>query len=93
MSAVLLFCAHVGSGYLLAVVGGVLHTQQVGVRPSVQVTVLSADVSVPSIAWPALAAEQGLGVDTQVDAVCMFVTVMATVFAWVSGRANLKQII
>lgn len=60
---------HVWSGYLLAVVGGILHTMQVSVGPSVQVTVLSANMAIPSIPWFALAAEHGLGEDAQVDAV------------------------
>jgi len=42
---------------------------QVSVGPSVQVTVLSANMAIPSIPWFALAAEHGLGEDAQVDAV------------------------
>lgn len=76
--------------YLLAVVGGVLHAHQVCVWPSIEVSVLAANVSVSSIAWSALAAEHSLGVDAQVDAVCVFVAVVATVLARVAGFANLK---
>lgn len=71
-------------------VGGILHTHQVGIWPSVQVTVLTANVSVPGVAWSALAAEHGLGVDTQVDAVCVFMAVVAAILAGVAGFANLK---
>lgn len=81
------------SGYLLAVVGGVLHTDEVGVGPSIQVAVLSADTTIPGIPWLALAAEHGLGVDAQVDAVCVFMAVVATILARVTRFANLKKII
>lgn len=88
------FCisAHVGSGYLLAVVGGVFHTQQVCVGPSVQVSVLSANTTIPGIPWLALAAEHGLREDAQVDAVCIFMAVVATILTRVTGFANLKKI-
>lgn len=81
---------HVGSGYLLAVVGGVLHTQQVGVGPSVQVAVLSANMAIPCIPWLALAAEHGLGEDAQVDAVCIFMAVVAPILTRIPGFTNLK---
>lgn len=91
---IMAFCisVHVGPGYLLAVVGGVLHTQQVSVGPSIQITVLSANMTIPSISWLALTAEHGLRVDAQVDAVCIFMAVMATILARVAGFANLKKI-
>lgn len=80
------------SGYLLAVVGGVLHTHQVSVGPSIQVTVLSTNMAISSIPWLALAAEHGLREDTQVDAVCIFMTVVATILARVTRFAHLKHI-
>lgn len=80
------------SSYLLAVVGGILHTDQVSVGPSVQVSVLSTNIAVPSIPWLALTAEHRLGEDAQVDAVCIFMTIVATVLARVTGFANLKEI-
>ena len=83
---------HVGSGYLLAVVGSILHTTQVVVRPAIQVTVLSTDTAIPSVSWPTLAAEHGLGVDAQVDAVCILIAVVATISTRVTGCANLKKI-
>lgn len=88
------FCVsvHVGSGYLFAVVGGVLHTMQVSVGPSVQVTILSANTAISGISWPALAAEHGFREDAQVDAVCIFMAVVATILARITGFANLKKI-
>lgn len=77
-------------GYLLAVVGGVLHTQQVVVGPSVQVAVLPTDVTVPCIPRFALTAKHGVAVDAQVDAVCVLVAVMASVLTRVTGFAHLK---
>lgn len=85
-------CVHVGSGYLLAVVGSILHTHQVSVGPSVQITVLSTNTSIPSIPWPAFTAEHGLGEDAQIDAVCIFIAVVATILTRVPGLANLKKI-
>lgn len=82
---------HVGSGYLLAVVGSILHTQQVSVGPSVEVTVLSANMAIPSIPWLALTTEHGLGENAQVDTVCIFIAVVATILARVTGCANLKR--
>lgn len=71
-------------------VGGVLHAHQVGVWPSIEVSVLAANVSISSIAWSALAAEHRLGVDAQVDAVRVFMAVVAAILAGVAGFANLK---
>lgn len=75
---------------LFAVVGGVLHADQVSVGPSVQVCVLSADVSVASVARFALAAEHGVGEMSQVVAACVFVAVVASVEAGITGRAHLR---
>lgn len=72
-------------------VGGVLHAHQVGVWPSIEVSVLAANVPVPGVAWSALAAEHGLGVDAQVDAICVFMAVVAPVLAGVAGFANLRE--
>lgn len=80
-----------GCGYLLAVISGVFHTQQVIVGPSIQVTVLSTNASIPSIPWLALTAEHGLGEDSQVDTVCIFIAVVASVFAGVTRSTNLKK--
>lgn len=71
-------------------VGGVLHAHQVGVWPSIEVSVLATNVSVSSVAWSALAPEHSLGVDAQIDAVCVFMAVVAAILAGVAGFANLK---
>lgn len=75
--------------YLLAVVGGVFYTVEVRVWPAVQVWVLPADVTVPSIAWFTFAAEHDVGEDSQVDAVGILIAVMAAVLTWVSWCADL----
>lgn len=87
------FCTsvHVGSGYLFAVVGSILHTQQVSIGPSIQISVFSANMAIPSIPWLALTSEHGFGVDAQVDTVCIFIAVVATILARVTGCANLKR--
>ena len=86
------FFFFVGCGYLLAMVGGVLHTHKVSVGPSIQVSVLSTNMTIPSITWLALTAEHGLRVDTQIHTLCVFVTVVATIQARVAGFANLKKV-
>lgn len=88
------FCVsvHVGSGYLLAVIGGILHTQQFSVGPSVQIGVLSTDAPVAGVPWLALASEHGLSEDSQVDAVCIFMAVMAAILARITRSAHLKKI-
>lgn len=77
------------AAYLLAVVGGVFHTEEVRVWPAVQVWVFSADVTVPSIAWFTFAAVHDVGEDSQVDAVGILITVMGAVLTWVSRCADL----
>lgn len=82
---------HVGSGYLFAVVGSILHTEQVSIGPSVQIGVLSANMAIPSIPWLAFTSEHGFREDAQVDAVCIFIAVVATILARIAGCANLKR--
>ena len=77
---------------LLAVVGGVLHAEQVLVGPPVQVRVLPADVAVAGVARLALAAEHGVGEDAQVDAVGVLVAVVAAVQTRVARRADLEHV-
>lgn len=89
---VMIFLARVGKAgavILFAVIGGVLHTEQVSVGPSIQITVLSANTAISCISWLALTAEHGLREDAQVYAVCIFMAVVATVLARVTGFANL----
>ena len=77
--------------YLLAVVGSVLHTQQLCVGPSIQVSILSTDVAIASISWLALAAEHGIREDAQVHAVGIFIAVVAPVLARITRLADLKE--
>lgn len=49
-------------------------------------------MTIPSITWLALTAEHGLGVDTQIHTLCIFMAVVATIQARVTGLANLKQV-
>lgn len=75
--------------YLLAVVGGVLHTQEVFVGPSIQVGVISTDVAIASVTRFALTAEHGVTELTQVDTVSILVAIMAAILAGVTGCAHL----
>lgn len=72
-------------------VGGVLHTNQVSVGPSIQIRVLSADVAVASVAGLALAAVHGIGEVSEVVAAGVFVAVVASIEARVTGRAHLES--
>lgn len=85
-------CLFLVSGYLLAVVGGVLHTHQVMVGPSVQVAVLSTNMTISCVPRFALTAEHGLAVDAQVNAVGIFVAVMAAILTRITGLANLEGV-
>ena len=71
-------------------VGGILHTNQVGVRPSIQIGVLSADMAVASITRLALTAEHGVGKLPEVVAAGVFVAVMASIEAGITGCADLQ---
>ena len=77
--------------YLLAVVGGVLHTHQVRVGPSIQICVLSADMAVASIAGLALTAEHGIGKVSKVVTTGVFVAVMASIEAGITGCTRLER--
>lgn len=83
---------HLVPSYLLAVVGGILDTQQVVVGPSVKVTVLSTNVTVSCIPRSALTAEHGLTVDPQVNAVCIFMAVVASILTRITWFAHLEGI-
>lgn len=72
-------------------VGSILHTQQVIVGPSIQVSIFSTDVAVAGISWLALAAEHGVREDAQVDTVGVFVAVVAPILARVTRLADLKK--
>lgn len=70
-------------------VGGVFHTVEVRVWPPIKVRVLSADVTVPSVAWFTFAAVHDVREDAQVDAVGILIAIVAAVLARVSRCADL----
>lgn len=76
--------------YLLAVVGGILNTQQVVVGPSVKITVLSTNMAVSCIPRSALTAEHRVTVDSQVNAICIFMAVMASILTRITRFAHLE---
>lgn len=71
-------------------VGGVLHTDQVLVGPSVQVRVLTTDVSVSSIARLTLTAVHGVGKVSQVVTAGVLVAVVAPIQAGVTWCTHLE---
>lgn len=73
-------------------VGGVLHTHQVVIGPAVQVAVLSTNMTISCVPRFALTAEHGLAVDAQVNAVCVFVAVVAAILTRITGLANLEGV-
>lgn len=75
---------------LLAVIGSILHTHKVSIRPAIQICVLSTDVSIPSIARLALTAEHGVCEMTQVVAACVLIAVMASIKAGITRCAHLQ---
>lgn len=77
--------------YLFAVVGCVLHTNQVSVGPSIQICVLPADMAISSIARLALAAEHGICEVSKVVTAGVFVAVMTSIKAGITGRAHLQN--
>lgn len=78
--------------YLLAVVSCVFHTRELSVRPAIQVGVLSADVTISSIAWFTFTVIQDVGEDAQIDAVSFLIAGVCSILAWVSRRADLRMI-
>lgn len=72
-------------------VGGVLHTNQVSIGPSIQICVLSTDMTVASIARLALATVHGIGKVSEVVTAGVFVAVMTSIEAGITGRAHLES--
>lgn len=77
--------------YLFAVVGGVLHTNQVSIGPSIQIRVLSTDMAIASIAGLALAPVHGIGKVSEVVTAGIFVAVMASIKAGITGCTHLES--
>lgn len=72
-------------------VGGVLHTNQVGVGPSIQICVLSTDMTIASITRPALTAEHGISEVSEVVAAGIFVAVVTSIEAGITRCAHLSE--
>lgn len=79
------------ASYLFAVVGGILHTDQVSVGPPIQIGVLATDVSVACVAGLALTAVHGIGEMSQVVTTGIFVAVVASVETGITRRAHLES--
>lgn len=79
------------SFYLLAMIGCILHTLKISIRPAIKICVLSTDVSISSKARPALAAVHGICKMAQVVAASVLVAVMAAIEAGITRRAHLRQ--
>lgn len=79
------------NAYLFAVVGSILHTNQVSIGPSIQICVLSTDMAIASVARFALAAVHGISEVSEVVAAGVFVAVVASVEAGITGCAHLEN--
>lgn len=75
--------------YLLAVVGGVLHTDQVWIGPAIEIRVLSTDMAVASIARLAFTTVHGIGEVSKVVTACIFIALVASVEAGITRSADL----
>lgn len=76
--------------YLFAVVGGIFHTNQVSIGPSIQICVLTTDMTIASISRLALAAVHGISKMSKVVTTGIFVAIVASIEAGVTGRAHLR---
>ena len=76
--------------YLFAVVGGILHTHQISIGPSIQICVLSTDMAIASITRLALTAVHGISKVSEVVAAGIFVAVVASVKAGITRCAHLQ---
>lgn len=79
------------TNYLFAVVGGVCHTNQVRIGPSIQICIFSTDMAVASIAWLALTAVHGIGKVPEVVTTGVFVAFVASIEAGITRRAHLQK--
>lgn len=76
--------------YLLAVIRGVSATNEVLIRPAVQIWVLSTDEAIPSVAGATLTLVHRVAEVADVDAFRMFVAVVGFVLARVLGFTHLR---
>lgn len=71
-------------------VGGIFHTNQVSIGPSIQICVLSTDMAIASIARLALTAVHGISKMSKVVTAGVFVAIVASIKAGITGRAHLR---
>lgn len=76
--------------YLLAVISGVSATHEVLIGPAVQVRVLSADETIPSITSATLTLVHRVAEVADVDTFCMFVASVGFFLARVLGFTHLN---
>lgn len=72
-------------------VGGIFHTNQVSVGPSIQIGVLTADVSVACIAGLTFTAVHGIGEMSEVVTTGIFVALMASIETGITRCAHLES--
>lgn len=71
-------------------IGSILHTLKVSIRPAIQICVLSTDVSITSIARLALTPEHGVCEMAQVVAAGILIAVMASIKTGITRCAHLQ---
>lgn len=76
---------------LLAVIGCVLNTHKISIRPAIKIGIFSADVSISSKARFAFTAEHGVREMAQVVAASVFIAVVTSIEAGISRSAHLQQ--
>lgn len=72
-------------------IGGILHTHKISIRPAIKIRVLPTDVSISSEAGSAFTTVHGICEMAQVVAASVLVAVMAAIEAGITGRAHLHQ--
>lgn len=72
-------------------VGGVFHTNQVSVGPPIQISVLTADVTVARIAGFTLTAVHGIGEMSEVVTTGILVALMASIETGITRCAHLES--
>lgn len=72
-------------------VGGIFHTNQVSVGPSIQIGVLTTDVSVTRIAGLTLTAVHGISKVSQIVTTGILVALMASIKTRIARCAHLEK--
>lgn len=76
---------------LFAVIGCILDTHKISIRPAIKISVLSTDVSISSKARFALTAVHRVWEMAQVVAASVLIAVVASIEAGITRRAHLQQ--